>query len=212
MGIADRREEYVSTEGIDLAEMDPSPIAQWWHWYNDAVALPLQEPNAMTLATVDEHGAPDARMVLVRGVDDRGFSFFSNFDSAKSLQLAARPLAAAVFPWMVMYRQVRVRGAVQRVGDAESDEYFASRPRQSQLAAWASPQSDVLADRADIEARYRAMEMRFGEGEVDRPPFWGGWRIVATEVEFWHQRPNRLHDRLRYRRDGDRWIIERLAP
>jgi pyridoxamine 5'-phosphate oxidase len=211
MGIADRRQDFESM-GIDLADMDSSPITQWWRWYDDAVAAEVPEPNAMTIATVDEQGEPDARLVLARGVDEAGFAFFTNFDSAKSRQLAAHPRAAAVFGWIALHRQVRARGPVERVSDAESDRYFESRPRPSQLAAWASPQSDVIPDRAMLERAYAQMESRFAGGDVPRPEFWGGWRLVPDEIEFWHQRANRLHDRLRYRRSGVDWSIERLGP
>ncbi|MCU1343987.1 MAG: pdxH [Acidimicrobiia bacterium] len=211
MGLADRRDDYDSM-GIDLSEMAESPIAQWWRWYDDAVAAKVPEPNAMTVATVDDHGAPDARVVLARGVDEAGFAFYTNFESAKSRQLIAHPQAAAVFAWIPLHRQVRARGAVERVSDADADHYFDSRPRPSQLAAWVSRQSDVIADRATLERDYAQLEQRFAGGPVSRPPFWGGWRLVPREVEFWHQRGNRLHDRLRYRRSEDGWSIERLAP
>ena len=172
----------------------------------------------MVVATVSTGGTsgtgmPDARNVLARGADDRGIVFYTNYESAKSHQLLSNPAAAAVFSWLALHRQVKLRGTVEAVAPSESDAYFASRPRQSQLGAWASPQSQVLADRAELEARLAAAVARFGDGVIPRPAHWGGWRIVPDVVEFWQGRPSRLHDRICYRRGADgAWTIERLAP
>lgn len=206
-----RRMQY-ETAGLDVADVDHDPVEQWHRWYRDANDAGLAEPNAMTVATVDQHGAPDARMVLVRTVDHHGFTFFTNFESAKSHQLDQNPTAAAVFGWLELHRQVRIRGTVERVTDAESDEYFASRPRGSQIGAWASPQSHVIPGRAVLDELVADAERRFANIDVPRPPHWGGWRLIPNEVEFWQGRPSRLHDRLRYRHVGDAWKIERLAP
>ncbi len=206
------RIEY-ETAGLDIADLVADPLAQWWRWYHEAEAAACVEPNAMVVATVDSAGAPDARNVLARGADERGVVFFTNYESDKSRQMTAQPAAAGVFSWLAIHRQVKFRGAVERVSVAESDGYFASRPRESQLGAWASPQSQVLRDRADLEARLAGVVARFGDAEIPRPPHWGGWRLVPDVVEFWQGRPSRLHDRLRYRRDeSGAWLIERVAP
>ena len=210
--LRDRRVQY-ETAGVDVGDLDPDPVAQWHRWHGEALTAGCVEANAMTVATIGTDGLPDARLVLARGVDEHGITFFTNYESAKSRQLAATPVAAAVFAWLDLHRQVRLRGTVERVAEAESDEYFASRPRGSQLGAWASPQSEVLADRAELERLVIGYDERFADGPVPRPPHWGGWRIVPVEWEFWQGRPSRLHDRLHYRRVSDAaWTITRLAP
>lgn len=213
MSIRHRRVQY-ETAGLDVADLAASPIEQWHRWYADAEAAELPEPHAMVIGTMDEHGAPDSRIVLARGVDDRGISFFGNYLSAKGRQLEAHPEASAVFPWLALHRQVRVRGSVRRLSDVESDDYFASRPRESQIGAWASPQSQVIAHRAELDDRVREVTERFEGMDIPRPPHWGGWLLVPVVFEFWQGRPSRLHDRLVYRRDaGDgAWSIVRLAP
>jgi pyridoxamine 5'-phosphate oxidase len=210
--LRDRRVQY-ETAGLDVGDVDADPVAQWERWHREAFDAGVAEPNAMTVATVDEAGRPDARIVLVRGADERGLVFYTNYRSAKSRHLDVHPVAAAVFSWLDLHRQVRVRATVERVAAEESDAYFASRPRGSQLGAWASPQSEEIADRAVLESLAIAYDEEFVDSDVPRPPHWGGWRLVPTEWEFWQGRPSRLHDRLRYRRDATgRWVITRLAP
>jgi len=211
MSLRDRRVQY-ETAGLDLADLDSSPVAQWKHWYDQAAEGGVAEPNAMVVSTIADDGAPDARVVLVRGVDERGFVFFTNYDSAKGRQLADDPVAAATFAWLDLHRQVRIRGTVAQVGSEESDDYFASRPRDSQIGAWASPQSQPIADRDELMRRVEEATARFEGGPVPRPDHWGGFRLQPVEFEFWQGRPNRLHDRFRYRRSADTWVTERLAP
>jgi len=211
VGIADLRHEY-ETAGLDRDDLAPGPLGQWRRWYDDAVAAGCTEPNAMTLATVDATGRPDARYVLVRGVDDRGLWFFTNTESVKGAQLAGHPVAAVVFGWLELHRQVRLRGPVVPLARAEVEAYFASRPRSSRLASWASRQSTVLPDRATLLDALAAVEARFPGDDVPAPPWVGCYRVEPDEVEFWQGRAGRLHDRLRYRRDGETWRVVRLSP
>ena len=206
------REEY-ETQGLNESDLAADPFVQFQIWFDQAVAAGLPQPNAMTLATATPGGQPSARMVLLKGLDQQGFVFFTNYESRKAGELEANPRAALVFFWVEFHRQVRVEGHVARVTARESDEYFASRPPGSQIGAIASPQSQVIAGRAPLEARVSELEALYAGREVPRPPFWGGYRLTPATIEFWQGRPNRLHDRLRYRRDdASAWLIERLAP
>jgi pyridoxamine 5'-phosphate oxidase len=206
------RTEYARA-GLDERDLDPSPSRQIEKWLHEAIEAGHPEPTAMTLATASPDGEPAARVVLLKGVDVRGLVFFTNYESDKGRQLAANPRACANLFWVLLERQIRVSGSVEKVSPEESEAYFRSRPRESQLGAWASEQSGVLEGRAALEARLAAVRARFGDGPVERPPHWGGFRLVPDRVELWQGRPSRLHDRLRYTRIGDQqWKIERLAP
>ena len=211
MSLRDRRVQY-ETAGLDLADLAATPIQQWHCWYDDAVEAGVAEPNAMTVSSNDAEGQPDARVVLAREVNDEGIVFYTNYESAKGIQLASAPFASAVFAWLDLHRQVRVRGEIEVVSSEESDAYFASRPRESQIGAWASAQSQVITGREELEAAVVEMTQRFMGGDVPRPPHWGGLRIVPSTVEFWQGRPSRLHDRFRYAWAGTQWSISRLAP
>jgi pyridoxamine 5'-phosphate oxidase len=195
------------------SEVSDDPYVQFGRWLGDAVAAGLPEPNAMVLATADADGAVSARTVLLKGVDARGFAFYTNLESRKGRDIAANPQASLVFPWHPMERQVVVCGAAVPIAADEVKAYFDSRPYGSRIGAWASPQSQVVPSREALDTRYAELAARFPEtGEVPVPPHWGGFRVLPTTVDFWAGRPSRLHDRLRYRRSGDGWTLVRLAP
>jgi pyridoxamine 5'-phosphate oxidase len=198
-------------EGLVESDLAADPVSQFRSWFTDAVAAGLTEPNAMVLATASADGEPSARTVLLKGYDDRGFAFFTNLGSRKGRDLAGNPRAALVFPWFRMERQVVVTGPVEPVSAEEARVYFATRPRGSQLGAWASRQSSVIPDRSMLDRQWARAAGRFPD-TVSMPEFWGGFRVVPTSVEFWQGRPDRLHDRLRFRRQAGGWMVERLAP
>ncbi len=197
---------------MDILELDPDPHVQFDRWFADAVSAGVRHPEQMALATATREGAPSVRMVLLKGYDARGFVFYTNRTSRKAVELDENPRAAVTLFWDSQERQVRIEGTVVRVEDDESAAYFRTRPRGSQISAWASPQSEALASRAELEQRAAAIEARFAETEVPLPPFWGGYRILAAAIEFWQGRPDRLHDRVRYELDDGGWARERLGP
>jgi len=205
------RREYIR-EALAEADVDADPVVQFGRWFEQAEQGGLLEPHAMTLATATPDGRPSARMVLLRGFDERGFCFYTNYQSRKGIELAANPRAALVFWWGELERQVRIEGTVSATSREESEAYFHSRPPGSQLSAAASPQSRVIEGRAILERRVAQLATGSTDGKVPLPEFWGGYRLVPEVVELWQGRPNRLHDRLRYRRAGGIWTIERLAP
>src|SRR6185437_15894954 len=212
MTIANMRKEYMRG-GLSEADVDADALRQFQTWFAQALTAEVPEPNAMTLATATPDGQPAARIVLLKAFDAAGFTFYTNYESRKGRELTANPRAALLFFWTELQRQVRIEGTVERVSEAESDEYFRSRPLGSRLGAWASHQSEVIGGRELLEARARELAERFAEGEVPRPPFWGGFRVRPLAIEFWQGRPDRLHDRLRYQRvQPVGWRIERLSP
>jgi pyridoxamine 5'-phosphate oxidase len=198
---------------LDEADVADTWVAQLRLWFDTAAADPaVLEPNAIQLATAGADGQPTVRTVLAKGIDERGIVFYTNYESAKARDLGENPRASAVFVWLAHQRQVRLTGSVSKVDRAATEAYFAGRPRESQLGAWASPQSHVVASRAALDELAAAAEARFPTGDIPAPPNWGGYRLAPVEVEFWQGRPGRLHDRIRYRQVGDEWVRERLAP
>lgn len=210
MDIEGGRSEYVLGQ-LDEASIDPDPINELRKWVHHAVAAQVVEPTAMALATVSEQGSPSVRMVLLRGIDDAGLCFFTNYESRKASELDATLRAAVCLWWGQLERQVRVEGRIERLTEQESVDYFTTRPKASQIAAHASPQSRILADREELDDLYRAAVARY-PGNVPRPKNWGGYRLLPEAFEFWQGRRSRLHDRLRYRQESGLWVVERLAP
>ena len=210
MSIADLRQEYAHAELVE-GNAAADPFEQFARWFDDALRAELHLPNAMTLATANAAGRPSARVVLLKGVDADGFVFYTNYESRKARELAVNPYASLVFLWTPMERQVRIEGAVEKVSDEESDEYYDSRPLGSRLGAWASPQSMPLPSRLTLASKVAAVMLRYGTAPP-RPPHWGGYRVRPDAIEFWQGRPDRLHDRLLYVRQETGWKIERLAP
>jgi pyridoxamine 5'-phosphate oxidase len=217
--LADLRKDYAQA-ALDIGDVCPNPRAQFERWFQEAIASEVLEPNAMTLCTIDPDGRPSGRIVLIKGIDDQGVTFFTNYESRKGQALAANPYASLVFFWPELERQVRIDGKVAKVSPDESDEYFHSRPLGSKLGAWASPQSEVIPNREWLELRQKNLQEKFpAEQSVEppRPSQWGGYRLTPSEFEFWQGRPSRLHDRIRYRLQqglahSGQWAIERLAP
>lgn len=212
MNLEELRRNY-ALRSLDVADLRPDPFEQFDLWMREAITAELHEPNAMSLATVSAGGTPSLRVVLLKGFDARGLVFYTNYHSNKSRDIAANPAVALHFAWLPLERQVAVTGRAEKISTAESLKYFLSRPRDSQLGAWASRQSEVVTTRSLLETKFEEMKARFLRGEVPLPDFWGGYRVTPDSFEFWQGRPNRMHDRLRYQRQADqRWVIERLMP
>ncbi len=211
MNVADLRRNYTQA-GLLETDIVADPIAQFRLWFEQALAANLLEPNAMTVATVTPEGKPSARIVLLKQFDERGFVFYTNYNSQKGRELQACPAAALVFLWADLERQVRIEGQTELVAESEATAYFHSRPVSSQLGAWASAQSAIIADRAVLETRLQQLETEYRDRQIPKPPHWGGIRVIPQEIEFWQGRPSRLHDRLRYQLIGGTWQIDRLSP
>ncbi len=212
MSIDEIRERY-SQAGLSETALNPDPILQFEQWLQEAAAAGVFEPGAACLATASRQGEPSARMVLLKGVEERGFIFFTNYGSPKARELAENPQASLVVAWVELARQVRISGSVERISREQSARYFETRPAGSRLSAWASHQSEVIDSRQVLEERMQRLRTRFGDGEIPLPPFWGGYCLSPTRIEFWQGRPDRLNDRLRYRRQAEaQWVLERLAP
>lgn len=211
MDLADFRKEY-SDRGLKRTEMNAHPVTQFSSWFTQATELGLHEPNAMTLATVDESGMPFQRTVLLKYYDADGFVFFTNYGSRKARQIEQNPKVCLLFPWVTLERQVIIQGSAERISTAESLKYFTSRPRESQIGAWVSNQSEVITSRKFLMQKLAEIGEKFSAGEIPLPSFWGGYRVKPSTIEFWQGGPARLHDRFLYRRDNSQWNIERLSP
>lgn len=211
MDLADFRKEY-SDRGLRREELNPDPVAQFSEWFIQATELQVHEPNAATLATVDGSGMPYQRTVLLKYYDKDGFVFFTNYGSRKAAQLAANPKCSMLFPWITLERQVIIQGVAEKISTAESLRYFASRPRESQIGAWVSNQSEVITSRKFLMQKLAEVREKFHQGEIPLPSFWGGFRIVPQAIEFWQGGPARLHDRFLYQKHGGGWAIDRLSP
>jgi pyridoxamine 5'-phosphate oxidase len=211
MSIGERRREYQRAQ-LDESTVSQDPFREFAQWMEEAVKAKVVEPEAMSLATASTEGAPSARMVLLRGFDERGFVFFTDYRSQKGVELERNPRAALVFHWPELERQIRITGTVSPTSREESEAYFRTRPRGSRIGAWASHQSQVITSRRQLDERVAEMETRYSGDEIPLPPYWGGYRLTPTSIEFWQGRASRLHDRLRYAHDGERWRIERLSP
>ena len=210
--VADLRKDY-TLQNLNEIDVDPNPVIQFQKWFDQACSANLPEPNAMTIATVDSEGKPSARVVLLKNYDEKGFVFYTNYNSRKGQELAANPYASIVFWWAQLERQVRITGSVEKISAHESDEYFHSRPLESRLGAWTSNQSEIISSREVLEQRLQELQVKYQDSNIPRPPHWGGFRVIPAEIEFWQGRSSRLHDRLLYTQcDDDSWKIQRLSP
>ena len=208
---ADIRKDYMR-ESLSEGDVEKDPFLQFGRWWNEAINAEIDEVNAMTLATATSSGKPSARIVLLKGYDDKGFVFFTNYMSRKGQEIAQNGQATLLFFWKELERQIRIEGTIEKVPPAESDEYFYSRPEGSRIGAWSSPQSQVIKDRTVIEENVKQYTEKFANGHIPRPEHWGGYRVIPEHIEFWQGRPSRLHDRILYTLDGSSWKLERLAP